>query len=117
MGAVNTFYKIVLNAANSPSDYPRGYQVNVSNDGITWGSPVTNGIGSSAITTITFPTQTARYIRITQTGSAPGSYWSIHEFYVFFRRRRSRPGWRSQALPTARSIYRGRPARARPVTT
>jgi len=83
MGAVNTFYKIVLNAANSPSDYPRGYQVNVSNDGINWGSPVTNEVGTSAITTITFPTQAARYIRITQTLSAAGSYWSIHEIYVF----------------------------------
>ena len=83
MGSANVFSKIVLNAVNSPSDYPRGYQVFVSNDGINWGSSVTTGTGSSAITTITFATQTARYIRITQTGSAPGNYWSIHEFNVF----------------------------------
>jgi len=30
----HVFPKIVLNAANSSSDYPRGYQVNVSNDGV-----------------------------------------------------------------------------------
>ena len=83
MGSANVFSKIVLNTVNSPSDYPRGYQVFVSNDGINWGSSVTTGTGSSAITTITFATQTARYIRITQTGSAPGNYWSIHEFNVF----------------------------------
>jgi fibronectin type 3 domain-containing protein len=83
MGSDSTFNKIVLNAANSGNDYPRGYQVNVSTDGFTWGSPVVTGTGSSAITTITFATQAARYIRITQTGSAPGNYWSIHEFNVF----------------------------------
>ncbi len=83
MGLPTTFNKIVLNAANSPSDYPRGYQVNVSNDGINWGSPVTTGAGASAITTITFPTQAARYIRVTQTGTASANYWSIDEFNVF----------------------------------
>ncbi len=70
MGSINAFNKIVLNAANSPGDYPRGYQVYVSNDGINWGSPVASGAGSSVITTITFANQAARYIRIIQTGSA-----------------------------------------------
>ncbi len=83
MGTINTFYKIVLNAVNSANDYPRGYQVNVSSDGVNWGSAVTNGVGTPSITTITFPTQTARYIRITQTGSVQGTFWSIHEIYVF----------------------------------
>lgn len=83
MGLAGAFSKIVLNAANSANDYPRAYQVNVSNDGITWGGPVATGTGSSGITTITFATQAARYIRITQTGSAPGNYWSIHEFNIF----------------------------------
>jgi len=58
----------------------RGYQVTVSNDGINWSSSVVTGAGSSSITSITFTTQVARYIRITQTGSAPGTYWSIDEF-------------------------------------
>ncbi|WP_150107220.1 carbohydrate-binding protein [Pedosphaera parvula] len=83
MGSARTFYKIVLNTVNSSGDYPRGYQVNVSNDGLAWGSPVATGTGASAITTITFATQAARYIRITQTGSAQGSYWSIHDFNVY----------------------------------
>jgi len=81
MGTTNTFYKIVLDATGS-SDYPIGYQVNVSNDGVNWGSPVATGSGSSPITTITFSAQTARYIRVTQTGSA-GNWWSIYEFYVY----------------------------------
>ncbi|MGH7951445.1 MAG: carbohydrate-binding protein [Limisphaerales bacterium] len=82
MGMTNTFYEIILNAAASSGDYPRGYQVNVSDDGINWGSPVATGAGTSALTTISFLTQTARYIRVTQTGSNSGLWWSIHEFNV-----------------------------------
>jgi len=81
MGSVQSFYQIVLNAGSS-SDYPRGYQVNVSNDGVSWGSPVASGTGSSSVTTITFTPQSARYIRITQTGSDSAN-WSIYEFYVY----------------------------------
>jgi len=83
MGSVNVFNKMVLNAVNSANDYPRGYQVTVSNDGINWNSLAVSGSESSGITTMTFAAQTARYIRITQTGSAPGTFWSIDEFNVF----------------------------------
>ncbi|HVU07210.1 MAG TPA: carbohydrate-binding protein [Verrucomicrobiae bacterium] len=83
MGAANTFNKIVLNCINSANDYPRGYQVLVSNDGINWSGPVAAGTGTSGITTITFAAQSARYIRIIQTGSVNGTFWSIDEFNVF----------------------------------
>ncbi len=83
MGSINTFYKIVLNAINSANDYPRGYQVYVSSDGVNWGNPIATGTGSSGITTITCAPQTARYIRIIQIGSATGTFWSIDEFNVF----------------------------------
>jgi autotransporter-associated beta strand protein len=81
MRTTNTFYKIVLDAGSS-GGYPQGYQVNVSNDGINWGSPVATGSGSSGLTTIVFPSQTARYIRITQTGTS-ATAWSIYELYVY----------------------------------
>ncbi len=83
MGLVSTFYRIVLNCVNSANDYPRGYQVYVSNDGVNWGGSIATGTGTSGITTITFAPQAARYIRIIQTGSAPGTFWSIDEFNVF----------------------------------
>jgi hypothetical protein len=82
MRSANTFYQIVLDAGSSTGDYPRGYQVHVSNDGANWGSPIASGSGSSAVTTIAFPTQAARYVRVTQTGNT-GPWWSIHEFNVF----------------------------------
>ena len=83
MGSTNTIYEVILDAASSSSDYPRGYQVTLSNDGTTWGASVASGAGSSAVTAITFPTNTARYVRVTQTGSVGGLWWSIHEFNVF----------------------------------
>jgi fibronectin type 3 domain-containing protein len=82
MGTANVFNKLILNAVNSANDYPRGYQVTVSSDGINWSGSVATGVGSSSITTISFAAQSARYIRITQTGSASGTYWSIEEFNV-----------------------------------
>jgi fibronectin type 3 domain-containing protein len=82
MGLTNTFYGIVLDAGSSSSDYPRGYQVKVSNDGSNWGNLVASGAGTSAVTAISFSTQTARFVRVTQTGSVSGLWWSIHEFNV-----------------------------------
>ncbi len=83
MASLVTFNKIVLNCVNSANDYPRGYQVNVSVDGINWGAPVATGTGTAAGTTITFATQAARFIRVTQTGHGSGPFWSIDEFNVF----------------------------------
>jgi hypothetical protein len=82
MGATNTFFQIVLDAGSSTGDYPRGYRVNLSNDGSTWGLPMASGAGTSQVTMITFATNSARYIRVTQTGSTSG-WWSIHEFNVY----------------------------------
>lgn len=83
MASLVTFNKIVLNCVNSANDYPRGYQVTVSTDGIDWSAPVATGTGTSGVTTISFAPQVARYIRVTQTGSVNGTYWSIDEFNVF----------------------------------
>lgn len=82
-GTPPTFNQIVLNSGGATGDYPRGYQVNVSSNGVNWGSPVATGSGSSAVTTINFTLQTARYIRITQTGSISGIWWSIAELNVY----------------------------------
>ncbi len=72
-----------LDSAKSPSDYPRGYEVALSADGTTWGKPVATGKGSSAVTAIAFAPAKARFIKITQTGSVNGLFWSIHELQIF----------------------------------
>ena len=53
----------------------------VSNDGVNWGSPLVSGAGSSQAISVTFANQTARYIRVIQTGGA-SQWWSLHEFNV-----------------------------------
>jgi hypothetical protein len=81
MGAAKPFNKIVLDGQGSSGDYPRGYQVFVSNDGSSWGSAIASGVGNN-LTTITFASQNARYIKVVQTGSA-GVNWSVNEFRVY----------------------------------
>jgi mono/diheme cytochrome c family protein/glucose/arabinose dehydrogenase len=49
--------------------YPRGYQVQVSLDGTTWGSPVAEGQGAGTQTTIAFPPTRAKFVRVTQTAA------------------------------------------------
>src|SRR5258708_17642868 len=106
MRAANTFYQLVLDAASSSGDYPRGYRVNVSNDGANWGSGVAAGAGTSALTTMNFATNTARYIRVTQTGNS-GPWWSIHEFNVYGTRGAPpvAPGWLAALAGDGRGAF------------
>lgn len=82
MKTTNTFNEIILDVAGSPTDSPAGYNLYVSNDGITWGSPIATGVGTDGMTIIPINSTSARYIKIEQAG-VKGNYWSIHEFYVF----------------------------------
>jgi hypothetical protein len=78
-----SFSKIALDNTWALWDSPAGYAVSVSSDGNTWSDPIATGKGSLGITTITFPRQSARYLRVTQTGSDPTYHWSIYELDVF----------------------------------
>src|SRR6266850_1256849 len=76
-----TFFKIEMDSGVSAGDYAQGYQVFASNDGVNWGSPLVSGAGSSQTISVTFANQTARYIRVVQTGGS-SHWWSLHEFNV-----------------------------------
>jgi hypothetical protein len=82
MQSPQTFDEITMDSAGSANDYARGYSVYVSNDGMTWGNPIATGTGTAALITVTFPTQTAQYIEVVQTGAAD-YWWSIAEFNVY----------------------------------
>jgi hypothetical protein len=83
MLSLQTFSEITLDAATSTNDYPRGYQVFVSSDGATWGTPIASGNGTSALVPIALSQQvTSRYLRILQTGTAT-NWWSIAELNVY----------------------------------
>ena len=72
-----------LDSAKSRNDYPRGYEIAFSNDGRTWSEPVAAGKGTTTMTEIFFKPRKTRHIRITQTGSVSGLFWSIHEMEIY----------------------------------
>jgi len=82
MTATQTFSEIVMDSASSTDDYARGYQVFVSSDGVNFGSAIATGTGASALITVQFPPQSARYLKIVQTGSA-SNWWSLAELNVY----------------------------------
>ncbi|MDC0714422.1 discoidin domain-containing protein [Stigmatella sp. ncwal1] len=83
MQAARTFNKVVLDSTGSDLDYARGYEVHVSNDGANWGSAIATGTGTGPVLTVTFTARTARYVRVTQTGTN-SSWWSAREFNVYY---------------------------------
>jgi mono/diheme cytochrome c family protein/glucose/arabinose dehydrogenase len=78
-----TISSVRLDAATSSRDYPRGYTLEVSDDGKTWSKPIAEGKGEQAVTEIDFKPLKTKHLRITQTGSVKGLFWSIHEMQIF----------------------------------
>ncbi|MCL4215836.1 MAG: ThuA domain-containing protein [Candidatus Hydrogenedentes bacterium] len=81
LGWERALNKLVLDAATSQGDYPRGYEVYVSSDGENWGTPVAQGEGSAPLLEVPLQGKTGRFVKIVQTGSV-GLFWSIHELRV-----------------------------------
>ncbi|GAB3255154.1 discoidin domain-containing protein [Nocardioides dilutus] len=83
MGAEKTFNKVELDPGSSTDDYARSADIYVSSDGTAW-TQVASIAGPGQPTQVaTFATQTARYIKVVNTGSA-GNWWSITEFNVYY---------------------------------
>jgi hypothetical protein len=82
MGCSLTFNQIVMDSGPSTGDYARGYNVEVSTDGSTFTS-VATGTGTSSPETVTFPDQTAQYIRVVLTAASTTNWWSIAEFNAY----------------------------------
>ena len=78
---VSRISSISLDAAKSKDDYPRRYEVQVSDDGKKWSNPLAKGKGNAALTEINLPATETKFVRITQTGKHR-LYWSIHELNV-----------------------------------
>lgn len=81
--ASKTIRQITLETNKSRNDYPRAYEVYVSESEKNWGKPVLTGKGNATgATQIKLKKVSGRYIKIVQTGKAAGNYWSIHELKV-----------------------------------
>jgi len=82
LGTPTLFNRIYLDAAGLTGDYPRGYQILVSNDAVSW-KDAASGEGAVQQTVVRFAPQVARYIRVAQTGGSATNWWSIAEFNIF----------------------------------
>jgi hypothetical protein len=80
LGSAQTFSQATIDAAGFGGDYPRAYEIFVSNDGTTWGSPIAVGLGSAQLITVQFPSQTSKYVRVSVADTQPSNYWSLAEF-------------------------------------
>ncbi len=83
MLSAKTFKQVTLDTTASPGDYPRGYQVLISTDGTNWSAPIASGAPTTPVVTITFPPQTARFIKVVQTGTVTPNWWSLYELNVY----------------------------------
>ncbi|NJP35389.1 discoidin domain-containing protein [Micromonospora thermarum] len=79
-------------------DYPRGYQIQVSNDGTNW-TTVRSGKGWGWKQALPFAPQYAQYVRVAQTSTGP-DWWSIAEFHVYGTPALNRTGWTVSASVT-----------------
>jgi len=79
---VKTFNTIVIDSTEYPDDYPRGYDVLVSQDGSNWATIVSDYAYLENEIEIVVPVQSVQYLRIVQTGSAR-NWWSIGELTIF----------------------------------
>jgi hypothetical protein len=53
-------------------------------DGVTWSKPVATGTGTGIVTDAAFAPVQAKFIRITQTGTAPNApMWSVQKLRLF----------------------------------
>lgn len=95
LGKAQTFNQVVLDVGPSTGDFVRQYQLETSDDGVTWSDPIATGPGST-LTRILLPAVTARFVRLINQGSS-GSWWSIHELNLLA------PGAAPVATPTAGS--------------
>ena len=74
--------QVVFDTGVSTGDYPRGYTVTTSTDGVNWTTAVADGQGTGQFTTVDLGGAPVRYVRITLTASS-GSWWSVADVRAY----------------------------------
>lgn len=96
--------RITLFHGQSVNDYPQGYRIEVSHDGINWAAANLQDCQKFPDRTEIYinPAET-QHIKITQTWYNNQNYWSIHELYLY------RPSWlpRSYQYPLILLLFCG----------
>jgi hypothetical protein len=74
--------QVVVDTGTSTGDYPRGYTVTTSTDGVNWSTAVAAGQGTGQFTTIPLRGAPVRYLRVTLTASS-ASWWSVADVRAY----------------------------------
>jgi glucosylceramidase len=74
--------QVVFDTGVSTGDYPRGYTVTTSTDGVNWSTAVASGAGTGQFTTVPLTGAPVRYVRITLTASS-GSWFSVADVRAY----------------------------------
>jgi hypothetical protein len=89
LGATHTLTRVIWDSALSPGDLPRGLDIQTSADGTTYTTVLSltaaqvSSMSNAGVLTIPLNSVTTRYLKMIDTGSAPGNYLSLHELYLF----------------------------------
>lgn len=83
LGRAQTIRRVVLDTGVDVGDYPRGYALFASVDGVHWSdAPLATGAGTGQLTTIDIQATEARFLRVAQTATAP-QWWSVADIRVY----------------------------------
>jgi glucosylceramidase len=74
--------QVVFDTGVSTGDYPRGYTIATSADGVNWTTAVAAGQGTGQFTTADLSGAPVRYLRLTLTASS-GSWWSVADVRAY----------------------------------
>jgi hypothetical protein len=89
LGAVRTLTRIVWDDSPAPGDLPRGLDIQTSPDGTTYTTALSltaaqiTSMTNAGVLTIPLDSVTTQYLKMVDTGSAPGNYMSLYELYLF----------------------------------
>ncbi|MEU6854528.1 discoidin domain-containing protein, partial [Actinacidiphila alni] len=76
LGRRTQIRRVAVDSGDNLGDYARGWQISTSDDGTHWRTAAA-GAGTGQLTDVDLPrTTTARYVRVTQTGTA-ANWWSL----------------------------------------
>ena len=83
LGGTRTVRRVVLDTGVDSGDYPRGFALYTSTDGVHWSDePVATGAGTGQLTNIDIAATEARFLRVVQTATAP-QWWSVADLRVY----------------------------------
>jgi glucosylceramidase len=82
LGRARTVRRLVLDTGADVNDFPAGYALSTSADGVNWGAPVASGGGLGQLTVIDLPAVDSRYLRVTQTSTA-AQWWTVADLRVY----------------------------------